>query len=60
MPVVQFWFFIGKPLKQAGFETIRLVGMVSADDILDLPAEEMTELAKVAPREQEREAKTRD
>jgi CBS domain-containing protein len=36
-----------------------LVGIVSADDILDLLAEEMTELAKVAPREQEREAKTR-
>jgi len=36
-----------------------LVGIVSADDILDLLAEEMNELAKVAPREQEREAKTR-
>jgi len=36
-----------------------LVGIVSADDILDLLAEEMTELAKVVPREQEREAKTR-
>jgi CBS domain-containing protein len=36
-----------------------LAGIVSADDILDLLAEEMTELAKVAPREQEREAKTR-
>jgi Mg/Co/Ni transporter MgtE len=36
-----------------------LVGIVSADDILDLLAEEMTELAKVAPREQERETKTR-
>ncbi len=36
-----------------------LVGIVSADDILDLLAEEMAELAKVAPREQEREAKTR-
>jgi len=36
-----------------------LVGIVSADDILDLLAEEMTELAKVAPRGQEREAKTR-
>lgn len=36
-----------------------LVGIISADDILDLLAEEMAELAKVAPREQEREAKTR-
>ncbi len=36
-----------------------LVGIVSADDILDLLAEEMAELAKVAPRGQEREAKTR-
>ncbi len=36
-----------------------LEGIVSADDILDLLAEEMTELAKVAPREQEREAQTR-
>ncbi len=36
-----------------------LVGIISADDILDLLAEEMVELAKVAPREQEREAKTR-
>ncbi len=36
-----------------------LEGIVSADDILDLLAEEMTELAKVAPREQEHEAKTR-
>ena len=36
-----------------------LAGIVSADDILELLAEEMTELAKVAPREQEREAKTR-
>lgn len=36
-----------------------LVGIVSADDILDLLAEEMNELAKVAPRAQEREAKTR-
>jgi len=34
-----------------------LEGIVSADDILDLLAEEMAELAKVAPREQEREAK---
>ena len=30
-----------------------LEGIVSAEDILDLLAEEMTELAKVAPREQE-------
>jgi CBS domain-containing protein len=36
-----------------------LEGIVSADDILDLLAEEMTELAKVVPREQEREAKTK-
>jgi len=36
-----------------------LVGIVSADDMLDLLAEEMAELAKVAPREQQREAKTR-
>lgn len=36
-----------------------LVGIVSVDDILDLLAEEMAELAKVAPREQEREARTR-
>jgi len=36
-----------------------LEGIVSADDILDLLAEEMTELAKVAPREQERETKTK-
>lgn len=36
-----------------------LAGIVSADDILDLLAEEMAELAKVAPREQQREAKTR-
>lgn len=36
-----------------------LVGIVSADDILDLLAEEVAELAKVAPREQEREAKIR-
>lgn len=36
-----------------------LEGIVSADDILDLLAEEMTELAKVAPREQEHEAQTR-
>ena len=36
-----------------------LEGIVSADDILDLLAEEMAELAKVAPREQERETKTK-
>lgn len=36
-----------------------LEGIVSADDILDLLAEELTELAKVAPREQEREVKTK-
>lgn len=36
-----------------------LVGIISADDILDLLAEEMAELARVAPREQEREVKTR-
>ena len=34
-------------------------GIVSADDILDLLAEEMAELAKVAPREQEREVKAK-
>jgi len=37
-----------------------LEGIVSADDILDLLAEEMAELAKVAPREQESEAKTKN
>jgi len=36
-----------------------LEGLVSADDILDLLAEEMTELARVTPRQQQREAKTR-
>lgn len=36
-----------------------LEGIVSADDLLDLLAEEITELAKVAPREQAREARTR-
>lgn len=36
-----------------------LAGIVSADDILDLLAEEMTELAKVAPRERAREAQVR-
>jgi CBS domain-containing protein len=36
-----------------------LEGVVSADDILDLLAEEMAELSKVAPREQECEVKTK-
>ena len=36
-----------------------LEGIVSAEDMLDLLAEEMAELAKVAPREQERETQTR-
>lgn len=36
-----------------------LEGIVSADDILDLLAEELTELAKVAPRERDREAQIR-
>ncbi len=36
-----------------------LEGIVSADDILDLLAEEMTELAKVSPRERSREANAR-
>jgi CBS domain-containing protein len=36
-----------------------LEGIMAADDMLDLLAEEMTELAKVAPREQAREAHTR-
>ena len=36
-----------------------LEGIVSADNILDLLAEEMTELAKVPTREQEREARTK-
>ena len=36
-----------------------LEGIVSADDILDLLAEEIAELAKVAPREQVHEAKTK-
>jgi len=36
-----------------------LEGIVSAEDMLDLLAEEMTELAKVAPREQAHEAQTR-
>lgn len=37
-----------------------LVGIMTADDILDLLAEEMAELAKVAPRGQVREAKIRN
>lgn len=36
-----------------------LEGIVSADDMLDLLAEETAELAKIARREQEREVKTR-
>jgi CBS domain-containing protein len=36
-----------------------LAGIVSADDMLDLLAEEMSELAKITLREQEREGKTR-
>jgi len=36
-----------------------LEGIMAADDMLDLLAEEMTELAKVAPREQAREAQLR-
>lgn len=36
-----------------------LEGIISADDLLDLLAQEITELAKVAPREQAREARTR-
>lgn len=36
-----------------------LLGILSADDLLDLLAEEMTELAKVAPRERAREAQAR-
>ena len=36
-----------------------LEGIVSADDMLNLLAEEMAELAKVAPREQEREGKAK-
>jgi CBS domain-containing protein len=36
-----------------------LEGIMAADDMLDLLAEEMTELAKVAPREQAREAQSR-
>jgi CBS domain-containing protein len=37
-----------------------LVGIMSVDDMLDLLAEELAELAKVAPREQAREARTRE
>jgi len=37
-----------------------LTGIVSADDMLDLLAEEITELSKVSLREQEQEVKTRD
>ena len=40
--------------QEAGLE-----GIVSADDRLDLLAEELAELAKVAPCEQEREVKTK-
>ncbi|MFU8790419.1 MAG: CBS domain-containing protein [Methylobacter sp.] len=36
-----------------------LAGIVSANDMLDLLAEELAELAKVAFREQQREAKTK-
>ncbi|MFH2124461.1 MAG: CBS domain-containing protein [Pseudomonadota bacterium] len=36
-----------------------LAGIISVDDMMDLLAEELTELARVAPREQEREARTR-
>lgn len=36
-----------------------LEGIMAADDMLDLLAEEMAELSKVAPREQTREAQTR-
>lgn len=36
-----------------------LAGIITADDMLDLLAEELTELARIAPREQEREARTR-
>lgn len=36
-----------------------LAGIVSADDLLGLLAEEMTELARVAPRERAREAQAR-
>lgn len=36
-----------------------LVGIVSGDDMLELLAEELAELAKVAPREQKREVRSR-
>jgi len=36
-----------------------LAGIISADDMLDLLAEELTELAKVAPRQQACEARSR-
>ena len=36
-----------------------LAGIISVDDLLELLAEELTALAKVAPREQAREARTR-
>lgn len=39
-------------------EEEELEGIISVDDILDLLAEELTELAKVAPREQAYEART--
>ena len=39
-------------------EEAGLEGIISVDDMLDLLAEELTELAKVAPREQAREART--
>jgi CBS domain-containing protein len=37
-----------------------LAGIISVDDMMDLLAEELTELAKVVPREQAREARTRN
>lgn len=43
-------------IKQDG----ELAGIMSVDDMLDLLAEELAELAKVAPREQAREARTRE
>jgi CBS domain-containing protein len=36
-----------------------LVGILSADDVLDLLAEELTELAKISPRQQMREVRTK-
>lgn len=36
-----------------------LVGIVSVDDLLDLLAEELAELAKIAPRQQMREVRSR-